>query len=79
MRHETSQHDRKCSHRYVRLAAWFMSRIILIVAFFGIFMPIGFIIRLFGIDPLQRQLNSSANTYYRSSKERAGDHMDKYF
>ena len=79
MRHEISEHDRKFFHRYASLAVWFMSRVILIVAFFGIFMPIGFIIRLFGIDPLQRQLDSSANTYYRSSKERAGDHMDKPF
>ena len=79
MRHETSERNTKCPHKYARLTVLFMSRVILIIVFFGIFLLIGFIIRLFGIDLLQRQLNLSANTYYHPSKERAGDHMDKPF
>ena len=79
MRHETSESDKKCHHKYARLAAWFMSRTILIIVFFGIFLPVGFIMRVFGSDPLHRKLESTASSYYRPSKERAREHMDKPF
>ncbi len=79
MRHEKSERDKKWLHQHIRLIAWFISRTILIIAFFGIILPIGFIVRFVGSDPLQRRLNSSATTYYRPSKERVRDHMDKLF
>ena len=56
---------------------WIVSRAALIIAYFVIFMPVGFIIRLIDRDPLERKLDPAANTYYRPSRVRAADHMDK--
>jgi hypothetical protein len=63
----------------VRRVLSIISRVILLIAFFGFFMPVGFLMRLFGRDPLQRRLDPAVNSYYQSSKERANNHMDKPF
>lgn len=54
-----------------------VSRVLLIIAYLGVFMPVGFIMRLFGHDPLHRKLESTADSYYRPNKQCAGEHMDK--
>ena len=59
--------------------AGLVGRVILTIVFFGFFMPIGFVIRLFGKDPLQRKLESKVDSYYCTSKVRPSDHMDRPF
>lgn len=53
------------------------SRIILTLLFYGIFTPMGLIMRARGIDPLKRKTNKQANSYRLVSKSRAGSHMVK--
>jgi hypothetical protein len=53
------------------------SRIILTLLFYGIFTPMGLIMRARGIDPLKRKTNQQANSYRLVSKSRPGSHMVK--
>ncbi len=79
MPHETSELDKNVLQQCIRLTAWLVSRVLLLIVFFGIFLPVGFIMRVFGSDPLHRKLESTASSYYRPSKQRAREHMDKPF
>jgi hypothetical protein len=45
---------------------WVVSHAILAVVFFGVFAPIGVLLRLFGGDPMNRALDKSATTYWIS-------------
>ena len=53
------------------------SRIILTLLFYGIFTPMGLIMRARGLDPLKRKTNEQANSYRLASKSRPGSHMLK--
>ena len=53
------------------------SRIILTLLFYGIFTPMGLIMRARGIDPLKRKTNQQAKSYRLASKSRPGSHMLK--
>jgi hypothetical protein len=43
---------------------WVMSQVILAVVYFGVMTPIGLLMRLLGRDPMQRQIDRSATTYW---------------
>lgn len=43
---------------------WFNTRVILIVVYFGILTPISLIMRLFGKDPLNRNVNENSKSYW---------------
>ena len=43
---------------------WFNTRLILGIIFYLVFTPIGFMIRLFGKDPLNRKLEPEKQTYW---------------
>ncbi len=49
---------------------WLVSQVTLAVVFFGVFAPIGLLLRLFRHDPLSRRATRDAPTYW---KDRAGD------
>lgn len=53
------------------------TRIILFILFYGMFMPMGLIMRLIGKDPMHRQLNTALNTYRSTRSNPARDHMEK--
>ena len=42
---------------------WINTRIILGILFYGIFLPIGALMRLFGYDPMHRKLDSGLSSY----------------
>ena len=42
---------------------WINTRIILGILFYGIFLPIGVVMRLFGNDPMYRKLDSGLSSY----------------
>jgi hypothetical protein len=48
------------------LIGWVMTRLILIILFYGILTPIGIIARLCGKDFLDRKFNKNANSYWIS-------------
>lgn len=53
------------------------TRIILFVLFYGLFMPMGVIMRLFGKDPMHRELNAALDSYRVTRNNPARQHMEK--
>ena len=47
---------------------WINTRIILGILFYGIFLPIGALMRLFGYDPMHRKLDSGLSSYRVTSE-----------
>lgn len=69
-------------HGWMRLGlvlGWFSSRLVLGTLFYLVFTPVSWVLRLRGIDLLQRQLDKDAGTYRKASKSRDIDHMEKPF
>jgi hypothetical protein len=58
---------------------WFNTRIILAIGFYGIVMPLGLTMRLFGKDPMRRRYSPNVSTYRVTREVRPGDHMRKQF
>jgi len=61
---------------------WFMTRVILSVLFYLVFVPIGRIARLFGKDFLDLKLNSSAESYWigkDTQQEKSKEAYEKQF
>ena len=65
--------------RFGLVMGWFSSRLVLGVIFYCIFMPVSFVFRLRGIDPLQRRLDASVTSYRKQSTIRDIKHMEKPF
>ena len=65
--------------RIGHILGWINTRIILSVAFYGIFVPMGFVMRLRGRDPMRRQFEPDADTYRILCKGRPGSHMLRQF
>lgn len=62
-----------------RIAGAINSRIVLGLLFFAIFLPIGFVMRLFGYDPLFRRLNADSDSYRVVSRQRDPKHFERPF
>lgn len=58
---------------------WVNTRIILSVAFYGMFCPMGFIMRLRGKDPMRRRYEPESESYRVLSSPRPGSHMLRQF
>lgn len=56
---------------------WIVTHIVLSIAFFLTVLPIGILIRLFGNDPLDRALDSDAESYWKKAEYRRDD-PDQY-
>lgn len=57
---------------------WINSRIILDIAFFGMILPIGLLLRLFH-DPMAKRLEPNLQTYRRPSKQPVNENLEKPF
>lgn len=67
---------------WMRLAeaiGWFNTRVILFILFFMILLPIGFIMRLFGHDPMQLKLDATLGSYRKQRSSRDKHHMERPF
>lgn len=53
------------------------TRIILFILFYGMFMPMGVIMRLFGHDPMARKIETSLDSYRITRESPDRDHMEK--
>jgi len=58
---------------------WFNTRLILGILFFLIITPIGLIMRLFGHDPMHRNIDKNTETYRISLAQKHPDDMEKPF
>jgi hypothetical protein len=56
---------------------WINTRLILGVMFYGIFLPIGLCMRLFGKDPMQRKLDETMPSYRVTSHNDTKDHLER--
>ena len=58
---------------------WINTRIILSVVFYGMFVPMGFFMRLRGKDPMRRRFEPEADSYRVPSRGRPGSHLLRQF
>ena len=55
---------------------WINTRIILSIMFYAIFLPIGLVMRIFGVDLLKRKLEDT-NTYRVKSTQQNKEHIER--
>lgn len=52
--------------RFAYGLSWINTRILLAVIFYGVFTPLGLLMRLCGFDPLERKFNTQAASYWKA-------------
>ena len=57
---------------------WLLTRVILTLAFFLMFVPAAIIMRMTGKDPLKRAWNPEATTYWEDPEEQPAE-LERYF
>jgi len=60
---------------FADVAGWINTRIIMFLLFYFLILPIGFIMRLFGYDPMQRKIDKQLESYRNVRKAQDRDHM----
>ncbi len=60
---------------FADVAGWVNTRIVLILMFYALILPIGLIMRLFGYDPMQRKIDTQLTTYRSQRKPQSREHM----
>jgi len=60
---------------FADVAGWLNTRIIMFLLFYFLILPIGFIMRLFGYDPMQRKIDKQLESYRNVRKAQDRDHM----
>ena len=61
--------------KFADIAAWVNTRIIMFILFYLLILPIGFIMRLFGYDPMRRKIDRQLQTYRNVCEPQDRDHM----
>ena len=61
--------------KFADIAAWVNTRIIMILLFYLVILPIGLIMRLFGHDPMRRKTEKHLESYRNVRKPQDSDHM----
>ena len=61
--------------KFADIAGWVNTRIIMVLLFYLLISPIGFIMRLFGYDPLQCKIDRQLESYRNEHKPHDRDHM----
>ena len=56
---------------------WTISRLVLATVYYGVLTPVGWGLRLFGRDPMQRRIDRSCSSYWIERKTRTD--ADRYF
>ena len=56
---------------------WINTRIILAILFYGMFLPIGMLMQLFGWDPMYKKLSKGLKTYRIESQESVKEHFER--
>lgn len=71
-------------HRYwmiigLTIGTYLMTPVIMFIVFFGMFMPFGLVMRLFGKDSMNRKLDAEADTYRVESNKPPAKNLEKPF
>lgn len=61
--------------KFADIAGWVNTRIIMILLFYLLILPMGFIMRLFGYDPMRRKIDRKIESYRNVKKPEDRDHM----
>ena len=56
---------------------WINTRLILGILFYGMFLPIGMVMRLFGKDPMHRKLDGAQSSYRVPSHDEPRDNVER--
>ena len=60
---------------FADIAGWVNTRIIMLLLFYVLILPIGLIMRLVGYDPMQRKIDPELKTYRKPCKPTNREHM----
>lgn len=60
---------------FADIAGWVNTRIIMLLLFYMLILPIGFIMRLVGYDPMQRKIDPDLKSYRKPCKPMNKEHM----
>jgi hypothetical protein len=58
------------------ILGWFMSRVILIILFYLIITPIGFLLKIFRKDPLKLKWDNSITSYWEERDKKVSEKID---
>jgi len=64
--------------KFVYLFGWVNTRLMLIIIFYLVFTPIGLVMRLCGVDPLERKINKKEKSYWKK-KELSKPNYERQF
>lgn len=62
--------------KFGHIMNWINTRLILGILFYGMFLPFGLVMRLFGKDPMSRKLDSSMSSYRVESHKDTKDNVE---
>ena len=62
--------------KFGNIMNWINTRIILGIVFYGLILPFGLVMRMFGKDPMKRQLDNSASSYRVISQKDTKDNLE---
>jgi hypothetical protein len=62
-----------------QVLGWINTRIILGVIFYGLFTPMGLVMRLLGKDPMRRRFEADVDSYRLVCQPRPSSHMTRQF
>jgi len=62
--------------RLASILGWLNTRLLLAVVFYFIFSPVGLVMRLFGIDLLERKFDRAVNSYWKYKEKRGCSPVD---
>jgi hypothetical protein len=65
--------------KFGQVMNWINTRLILGILFYGIFLPFGLLMRLFGKDPMHRGRDTAASTYRVKSDNDREDNVERPF
>jgi len=62
--------------KFAEIAGWINTRIILLLLFYVLIVPMGLMMRVFGHDPMRRKFDKSLESYRVASKPQERNHME---
>ncbi|MGD2075889.1 MAG: SxtJ family membrane protein [Gammaproteobacteria bacterium] len=65
--------------KFGQVMNWINTRVILGILFYGVFLPFGLVMRLFGRDPMHRRRDTAASTYRVKSDNHPKDNVERPF
>jgi hypothetical protein len=62
--------------KFGNMMNWINTRIILGIVFYGLILPFGLVMRIFGNDPMKRKLDSSIESYRVKTQNHAKENLE---